>query len=802
MKNVFTCLFVACVLTAFGQLQPATNLTELSQVRYSTPGNDIWGYVAPDSTEYAIMGLQSSTSIVSLADPTNAVVVATVPGPASTWRDIKTWGHYAYVCHDRVDDYGAGVGVAIIDLSSLPDSVTHTEFQPEYQGGILEIIHNLYIDEFGYLYVAGSNLNSGGILIYDLNQDPVNPPLAGAAVDTYAHDVYTRDNMMYTSDIWNGSFAVHDVSDKSNITVLAAQPTSFFFTHNAWLSDDSNTLFTTDELENAYTGAYDISDLDDIKELDLFRPLATEGRGVVPHNAHVLNDFLVISHYTDGIIIVDGNKPDNLIEVANYDTYAGPDGRTNGCWGAYPFLPSGLVLASTRDGGAGGGGILTILEPTYVRAAYLEGKITDAATGDVISGAKLDFTTVAARATTDLSGDYKMGYSTAGAYEVTVQHQAYIEKTVSVSIANGEITVLDIEMDARPTYKFSSQVVSADDNMPIENAVVSIVNDNIGYEVVTDNSGNFDLEVIGDTYQVAAGKWGYLTKIAEQDISSTTSTTIALERGVRDDFVLDLGWTVSGNAPRGIWERGEPVGTANGFVNPDVDLPDDVGDQCYVTGNGGGGVGLDDVDNGTTILTSPTTDMTNMEHPTVSYNTWFVTASGQGPLDDTLKIKLTDGNTTVVVEEIAEPLSEWRPTSVVYVKSYFQNPTASMQIIFEVSDQVSSNSGHLVEAAVDRVEVYEGDPIGIQDVIDRTIKMTAFPNPFDTELRIDYVLEDLNDRTILEVHNSLGQIVYQTNITDKQGTHTIQKELNAGIYFVQINTGTSISVPLKVVCTE
>lgn len=802
MKNVLTCLLLACVLTAFGQLQPAINLTELGQVQYNVPGNDIWGYVAPDDTEYAIMGLQDATSVVSLADHANPVEVARVSGPPSTWRDIKTWGHYAYVCHDRVDNYGEGVGVAIIDLSSLPDSVTHTEFQPEYQGGILEIIHNLYIDEFGYLYVAGSNLNNGGILIYDLNQDPVNPPLAGAAVDTYAHDVYTRDNIMYTSDIYGGVFTVHDVSDKSNITVLAAQPTSFSFTHNAWLSDDSNTLFTTDERGNAYTGAYDISDLNDIKELDLYRPLATEGRGVVPHNAHVLNDFLVISHYTDGIIVVDGNKPDNLVEVANYDTFVGADGGTNGCWGAYPFLPSGVVLASSRDGGAGGGGILTVLEPTYVRAAYLEGKVTDAATGEVISGAKLDFTTVAARATTDLSGDYKMGYSTAGTYEVTVQQQAYMEKTVSVSITNGEVTVLDIQMDARPTYKFSSQVVSADDNMPIQNAVVSIVNDNIGYDVVTDDSGNFDIEVIGDTYQVAAGKWGYLTKVvAEQDITSATSTTIALERGVRDDFVLDLGWTVSGDAPRGIWERGEPVGTAGGFVNPEFDLPDDLGDQCYVTGNGGGSVGADDVDRGTTILTSPTTDMTNMEHPTVSYNTWFVTGSGQGPIDDTLKVKLTDGNTTIVVEEIAEPLSEWRETSVIDVKSYFPNPTASMQIIFEVSDQVSSDAGHLVEAAVDRVILFE-TLIGIEDIIDRNIKMTAFPNPFDTELTIDYVLEDLNDRTMLEVRNSIGQTVYRANITDKQGTHIINKKLDAGIYFVQINTGASLSAPLKVVCTE
>jgi len=66
MKNIFTCLLVACVLTAFGQLQPATNMTELSQLQYDVPGNDIWAYVAPDNTEYAIMGLQDATSVLLL----------------------------------------------------------------------------------------------------------------------------------------------------------------------------------------------------------------------------------------------------------------------------------------------------------------------------------------------------------------------------------------------------------------------------------------------------------------------------------------------------------------------------------------------------------------------------------------------------------------------------------------------------------------------------------------------------------------------------------------------------------------
>jgi hypothetical protein len=69
-----------------------------------------------------------------------------------------------------------------------------------------------------------------------------------------------------------------------------------------------------------------------------------------------------------------------------------------------------------------------------------------------------------------------------------------------------------------------------------------------------------------------------------------------------------------------MWERGEPIGTGfgNTISNPDEDIPNDVGDFCYVTGNGGGDAGNDDVDDGSTILTSPLMDLTGMENPTMN----------------------------------------------------------------------------------------------------------------------------------------------------------------------------------------
>ena len=68
---------------------------------------DVWGWVDPDdSTEYALVGLTTGVSIVSLADPANATEVAFMPGANSTWRDIKTWGNYAYVTNEKSNGVG------------------------------------------------------------------------------------------------------------------------------------------------------------------------------------------------------------------------------------------------------------------------------------------------------------------------------------------------------------------------------------------------------------------------------------------------------------------------------------------------------------------------------------------------------------------------------------------------------------------------------------------------------------------------------------------------------------------------
>jgi hypothetical protein len=114
-------------LTFFNQshAQINFNLELVSNFDYDQLVADVWGYVGPDSTEYAIVGTFTGTSIISLANPEEPEEVLFIPGAQSIWRDIHNWGDYLYIVADRGND-----GILIVDMSQSPDSI-HYEFWSE-----------------------------------------------------------------------------------------------------------------------------------------------------------------------------------------------------------------------------------------------------------------------------------------------------------------------------------------------------------------------------------------------------------------------------------------------------------------------------------------------------------------------------------------------------------------------------------------------------------------------------------------------------------------------------------------------
>lgn len=762
----------------FLQAQATQNASLVSNFPYNQGVNDVWGWADEDGTEYALVGIQNGVSVVSLADPSNPTEVGFADGPSSGWRDIKTWKGYAYVINETSD------GLLIIDLNTLPDSISYTYWAPTIDElGSLSSCHNIYIDEFGTAYLAGCNLNSGGVLFIDVDSDPGNPIYIGKGDARYSHDVFVRDEMMYSSDIFAGFFSVTDVSDKDLASTLAIQNTPFNFTHNAWLSDNSEVLFTTDERGNAPTASYDITDLDNIKKLDEFRPPATLNTGVAPHNVHVLDDYLVISHYTDGVVIVDAARPHNLIQVGQYDTYPQPGAGFSGCWGAYPFLPSGLVLGSDRSSG------LFVIQPDYVRAAYLEGMVREEGTNFLLSDVKIEVNSPNIPVeSSDLEGAFSTGAAESGTYEVTFTKVGFFPKTIEVNLTNGELTELDVEL--KPTVKFSVRGLVVDDQTqnPVSRARVQIIGEEISYEANASSDGVFEVsEVIEGEYQIVIGSWGYQQKVVDYTANANQELTFELEFGYEDDFALDLGWRTESTAASGIWEWGEPIGTGTppNYINPEEDVEGDIGNRCYVTGNAGGDGGTDDVDDGTTILISPIMDLTLYDEPILNYKCWLFMGGGNTAPNDTLKVTITNGIDTVSIRNHRGSLSSWRDGSFSgFNLKDFIELTENMQVLFEVSDL--PESGHLVEAGVDQFKISEGDMTSNVDQIAAESNFVVSPNPFSENLQLE--IKDVNFQNArFEIYDLNSRLLYQQQIQQTITTVDLPSHLPKGSYWIRLN---------------
>lgn len=782
--------FILIVATLFCYISSSAqnfNLELVSHTEFPSNGNDIWGFVDSDGVEYAIVGSQASSLVYDLSDPSNPLLIKEVPGAFGTWRDFKHVGNYVYGTADQGTD-----GLLVIDMSSPKDSIPHAFFRVPYDTGsgarILEKVHNLYADD-RYVYLSGFD-NRGGVLILDTEVDPWQPPVVGFVDDDYSHDVYVQDNLMYTCEIYRGEFAVYDITDVSNPIRLARQSTTTSFTHNAWLSEDGRYLFTTDERTNANVDAYDLNDLNAIKRLDAFKPYRPGASPTIPHNTHYYNGYLVTSWYEDGVIITDAHKPDNLVEVAAYDTRTAPSsGSFNGCWGAYPYLPSGLLLVNDINTG------FYVLEPNYTRAAYLEGLVLDSLTKEPINNASIEI--LSNQPNLDVSnqmGVFKTGQEAEGTFEVRISHPDYNQKIVSVSLQKAQVT--DIVVELTQSFK-PGKVVDAGSQDNLANSTVTFINiatQDITY-ATADQNGDFSVLIDGaSTYNVYANKWGYKGAVLENvRFDNGAPIQIELEAGYADDFFSDLGWQVTGDASTGNWELGVPNGTIRQgeFLNPNVDTEGDLGPSAYITGNRGTNQGDDDIDDGETILTSPPMDFSadNIESVRLQFNYWYFTCCGNAPVDDELNIYVTNGVETILVDRITASASEWRDWEYELVAEELEL-TDSVRLIVNASDL---GEGHIVEAGIDAFRA-EAELILGTNLVELE-RLSVAPNPFLDQVNLDF------GQTVkgnLQVFDIVGNLIAEQVVNDQMATLQAGDWI-PGIYYIRLLSKGSVSQTISVV---
>ncbi|MCS6818992.1 MAG: choice-of-anchor B family protein [Chitinophagales bacterium] len=409
----------------------------MSYLPYQGALSNLWGYYdSINNKEYALVGVQYGLSIVDITNPANPVELFFIPGDTSLWQEPKTWKHFAYMTNET-----GKKGLMIVDLKNLPVSVNYVFWKDStlYKAGRS---HTCFIDENGFLYLNGSQV-TGGTMIFDLKPDPFNPKYLGNYNDFYVHDCFVRNDTLWTAEILDGNVTVVDVKNKNAPTVMARFQTPFYFTHNCWLSADGKTLYTTDEKPFATVAAYDVSDLNNITLLDEYRHSYFDD--LIPHNVYVTDDsFLHVSYYRAGVTIVDAHRSDNLVEIAHYDTSPFPDGDGfQGCWGVYPFLPSGNIIASDMEEG------LFVLKPLYKRACYLEGQVASH-NGNNLAGIEVNILGDKAVKQTNYFGEYKTGTANNGKYDVRFYDPVGRCQTKIVSgvlLKEGMVTKLNVTLN-------------------------------------------------------------------------------------------------------------------------------------------------------------------------------------------------------------------------------------------------------------------------------------------------------------------------------------------------------------------
>lgn len=335
MKSLAIAVLLALPIYAAASDSLVCDVTLLSVTEdFAEAYSDIWGY-EKNGHEYAVIGHQSGTAFYRVTDPANPVLVGDIAGPFSGWRDIKSYQDYIYIGTE------GGGGIQIVDVSS-PDNPTLVNTYNATVGNS----HNLFIDvPAAKLYAAGTG---SGLVILDIST-PTSPSFLGNWATHYVHDLYVENDTAYVSTIGFGGFHILDVSNPASISILAVQTYASAANHNAWIHPNHDYLITTDEALRGPVRVWDISDFQNITQVDQYKKAGP----VSAHNAIMKDSICYVAYYTEGLRIIDMTDPPNSFLTAWYDTSPLGDvpATYSGNWGVYPFFSSGTIALSDMQKG-------------------------------------------------------------------------------------------------------------------------------------------------------------------------------------------------------------------------------------------------------------------------------------------------------------------------------------------------------------------------------------------------------------------------------------------------------------------
>jgi len=273
--------------------------------------------------------------------------------------DVRYSGSWVYLdghAYVVTEGRGVGEGMQVIDLNFLPTNARLlTTYNSSFTTG--HIIQRDIYSDLPFVYVNGV-CNNCGVNILDVS-NPERPRQVGLYnPGYYIHDCHVKGDYLYAAAFLEGTIDIVDISDKTRPVLKAQIDDPGGNTHSSWLTEDSQYLIISDELDGLPARIWNIADLDNMFEVATY----TANESSLTHNPYVRGDFAFFSHNTEGIRVVDIKDPRLPLEVGFYDTFDRASGGFNGLWSAWitdfdliineeegKLLPSGQYGIATLD---------------------------------------------------------------------------------------------------------------------------------------------------------------------------------------------------------------------------------------------------------------------------------------------------------------------------------------------------------------------------------------------------------------------------------------------------------------------
>ena len=182
-------------------------------------------------------------------------VVGRVSSPLSSWKDVKTYSHYAYL----VTEAASAPDILVVDLSAAASGTITVAGNVTASAGV-QSTHNVFIDEAsGFLYRLGGGNGNNPMRVYSL-ANPSSPEYIATIGDGYVHDA---EVISFSAGAYIGkqiAFAckaagaqqglqIWDVTDKVKPTLLSfISWEKATYSHNVWVDTDRMIAFVADEL--------------------------------------------------------------------------------------------------------------------------------------------------------------------------------------------------------------------------------------------------------------------------------------------------------------------------------------------------------------------------------------------------------------------------------------------------------------------------------------------------------------------------------------------------------------------------